>query len=54
MKRNKYVRPEISVHDLEVQQMISLSLTGGPASSEYDALVNEREDDFSDIWGNEY
>lgn len=55
MKKKKYICPEVSVYALETQgSMLSLSLSDEGASSRYGVDVNERDDEFSDIWGNDY
>lgn len=54
MKKNKYVCPEVSVYDLEVQNMLALSRTDSPADSKSAIETNEFDDKFTDIWGNEF
>lgn len=54
MEKKQYICPELYVHDMDVQTMMALSYTGQAADPDEDVLVNEREDKYSDIWGNDY
>ncbi len=56
MEKSKYIRPEISICNVETDKMMATSPIGKyedtPASDEFDILSNENK--FTDIWGNEY
>lgn len=55
MKRNKYIKPTISICRIETSQMMATSAPhryDDPAKPDLDVLVNEN--DFTDIWGNKF
>ena len=58
MEKNKYIHPEISICNVEPNQMIAdsgegkLSISDDPAGEDFEVLSDM--DKFTDIWGNEY
>ena len=54
MEKNKYIQPEISICDVETDQMMACSGPSrfdSPADEHIDVLTNMEK--FTDIWGNE-
>ncbi len=52
MEKSKYIQPEISICNVETDQMMALSRSESPADEHIDVLTNM--DKFTDIWGNEF
>lgn len=52
MEKSKYIQPEISICNVETDQMRALSRSESPADEHIDVLTNM--DKFTDIWGNEF
>lgn len=48
MKKNKYMAPEVEIHNVELENMIALSMVNGDASQ--DGEVLNIEDNSWDIW----
>ena len=52
MEKSKYIQPEISICNVETDQMMALSRSESPADEHIDVLTNM--DKFTAIWGNEF
>lgn len=55
MEKNKYIQPEISICNVETDQMMACSTipprVEDPAGEDFEVLTNMEK--FTDIWGNE-
>ena len=52
MEKSKYIQPEISICNVDTDQMMELSPSESHADEYIDVLTNM--DKFTDIWGNEF
>ena len=51
--RKEYIAPEITVIDVEAEEMLSASQIGytdDKASNDYEALGNKRRGEWGDLW----
>lgn len=51
--KKEYIAPEITVIDVEAEEMLSASSIGytdDKASNDYEALTNERRGSWGDLW----
>ena len=56
MEKSKYIQPEISICNVETDQMMACSAipprVEDPAGEDFEVLTNMEK--FTDIWGNEF